>query len=235
MQDIQIPAMGRQTFSLIRGFGYCSLLFFLIDFSTIVLPPKFTDPAWELNVYGQVAERVPLLLLAFPLIFLGEYSARAKWEKIGTKIIAWLAIVIAVMFLLAVPLGIVNTFRVQGLRQAELITNVARQNAPAQAVADRLSTAQTDDEVRNVLRLLNPQQQTAIARISQPQEIKKQLLTEIGNSINQNQAQSEQAKRRITTTLWKSSVKWTIVSLISGLFLLYVWNQSKWARVGIEY
>ena len=235
MQDIQIPAMGRQTFSLIRGFGYCSLLFFLLDFSTIVLPPKFTDPAWELNVYGQVVERVPLLLLSFPLIFLGEYSARAKWERISTKIISWLSIAVAIVFLLAVPLGIVNTFRVQGLRQEELITNVARQNAPAQAVADRLTNAKTDAEVRNVLRLLNPQQQAAIARISKPQEIKEQLLKDIGSSISQNQAQSELVKRRIITTLWKSSVKWTIVSLISGLFLLYVWNQSKWARVGIEY
>ena len=235
MQDIQIPAMGRQTFSLIRGFGYCSLLFFLLDFSTIVLPPKFTDPAWELNVYGQVVERVPLLLLSFPLIFLGEYSARAKWERISTKIISWLSIAIAIIFLLAVPLGIVNTFRVQGLRQEELITNVARQNAPAQTVADRLTNAKTDAEVRNVLRLLNPQQQAAIARIAKPQEIKEQLLKDIGSSISQNQAQSELVKRRIITTLWKSSVKWTIVSLISGLFLLYVWNQSKWARVGIEY
>lgn len=235
MQDIQIPAMGRQTFSLIRGFGYCSLLFFLLDFSTIVLPPKFTDPAWELNVYGQVVERVPLLLLSFPLIFLGEYSARAKWERISTKIISWLSIAVAIVFLLAVPLGIVNTFRVQGLRQEELITNVARQNAPAQTVADRLTNAKTDAEVRNVLRLLNPQQQAAIARISKPQEIKEQLLKDIGSSISQNQAQSELVKRRIITTLWKSSVKWTIVSLISGLFLLYVWNQSKWARVGIEY
>ncbi len=235
MQDIQIPAMGRPTFSLIRGFGYCCLFFFLLDFATIILPPKFTDPAWELNVYGQVAERVPLLLLSFPLIFLGEYTARAKWETISTKLISWLTIVIAIIFLLSVPLGIVNTFRVQGLRQAELITNVARQNAPAQAVADRLTKAQTDTEIRNVLRLLNPQQQAAIARISKPQEIKQQLLTEIGNSIGQNQAQSEQAKRRITSTLWKSSVKWTIISLVSGLFLLYVWNQSKWARLRIEY
>lgn len=235
MQDIQVPAMGRQTFSTLRGIGYFLLALFFLDFFTIIIPAKFTDAVWELNTYGQIVERVPLLLLSFPLVFFGEYSARLKWEQIATKIISWLALIMAIFFLLGVPLDIVNSFRVQNLRKGEVIAKVAQQNSPLQAIAERLEKAKTDSEVKDVLKLITPQQQALVARIPKPQEVKKKLLTEITTSINQTQSQSEDVKRRISNALWKDSIKWAIAATLSGLFLVYLWMQSKWARVGINY
>lgn len=235
MQDIQVPAMGRQTFLLFRGVGYCLLILFLLDLLNILIPLKFTDATWELSVYGQIVERVPLLLLSFPLLFFGEYSARMKWEQIATKIISWLSLVMAVLFLLGIPLVIVNTFRVQNIRQADVITKTAQQNSPLQAITERLSKANTDTEIRNVIKSINPQQQLSSAQLTKPQELKKKLLTEINTSINQTQLQANEIKRRISTNLWKESIKWTIAAFISGLFLLYIWIQSKWARVNINY
>lgn len=235
MQDIQVPAMGRQTFLLLRGFGYLSLALFLLDFLTIVVPFKFTDAVWELSTYGQIIERVPLLLLSFPVIFFGEYSARIKWEQIATKLISWMALILAILFFLALPLGLVNTFRVQNIRQAEVIIKTEQQTRAIQTIAENLNKANTDIQVRDILRTLNPQQQALVAKIANPQEVKKKLLAEITNFITQNQSQSEEIKRRISTSLWKDSVKWAIAALLSGLFLLYIWMQSKWARVGINY
>lgn len=235
MQDFQVPAMGKQTFSLIRVLGYCSLTLFLLDTSSIVLPPRFTDSVWELSTYGQIVERVPLLLFSFPFIFFGEYSARVKWEQIATKIVSWLSIVIAVVFFLNIPLGIVNTFRVQDIRQGEVIARAAQQNGPIQEVAERLNKAQSDSEIRNVLRSINPQQQAAISQITNPQEVKKKVLEEISTSITKTQAQADESKRLISGSLWKDTVKWSFGALFSGLFLLYIWMQSKWARVGIDY
>ncbi len=235
MQDIQVPAMGRQTFLLLRGLGYCLLVLFLLDCATIATPLKFTDAVWELITYGQIIERVPILLFSFPFIFFGEYSARMKWEQIANKIISWLALIIAIFFFLGIPLGIVNTFRVQTLRQGEVIAKVAQQNGPVQEISERLSKADTDSEIRNVLRTINPQQQALISQIPNPKEVKKKLLAEATKSIQQTQLQSEETKRRIGTLLWKDSIKWAIAALFSGLFLLYIWVQSKWARVGINY
>lgn len=235
MQDIQVPAMGRQTFTSLRCVGYFLLALFFLDFLTIVLPLKFTDAVWELNTFGQIVERVPLLLLSFPLVFFGEYSARMKWEQIATKAISWLALVMAVFFFLGIPLDIVNTFRVQTIRQGDIITKTAQQNSPLQAIAERLNKSSTDNEIRNVLKSLNPQQQSLVAKIPKPQEVKKRFLAEINTSINQIQSQSDEIKRRLSNALWKDSVKWAIAALLSGLFLLYIWVQSKWARVGINY
>jgi hypothetical protein len=235
MQDIQVPAMSRQTFLLLRGIGYCLLILFLLDFFALIIPFKFTDANWELITYGQVIERVPLLLLSFPLIFFGEYSARMKWEPLAAKIISWMAFVMAVFFFLGIPLVVINTVRVQNIRQAEVITKTVKQSMPVQAIADRLNKANTDNEIRNVLKSLNPQQKPNTVQIPKPQEVKKKVLTEINTSINQTQLQANEIKRRISTTLWKDSIKWAIAALVSGLFLLYVWVQSKWARVGINY
>ena len=235
MQDIQVPAMGRTTFVLFRVLGYCLLLFFLLDISIISIPFKFTDAIWELNIFGQIVERVPLLLLSFPLLFFGEYSARMKWEKIITKIISWLSLVLAVFFFLNIPLALVNTFRVQDIRVGEVITRAAQQNGPLQVAAEQLEKATSDSEVRTILRSLNPQQQSLVAQIPNPQDIKKRLLAEISTSVSQTQAQAETSKRQIGLAIWKDSVKWIIAGLVSGLFLLYAWFQSKWARVGINY
>ena len=235
MQDIQTPAMGRQTFLLVRGIGYCLLILFILDIISVAIPLKFTDSAWELSVYGQIIERVPILLFSFPFIFFGEYSARMKWEQIATKIISWMALVIAIIFFLGIPLGIVNTFRVQTIQQGEVIAKAAQQTGPIQEIAERLNKANTDTEIRNVLRAINPQQQALVSQITNPEETKKKLLTEITTSISQIQSQSDVVKRQIGTSLWKNSIKWSIVALLSGLFILYVWGQSKWARVGINY
>lgn len=235
MQDIQTPAMGRQTFLLVRGIGYCLLILFILDIISVAIPLKFTDSAWELSVYGQIIERVPILLFSFPFIFFGEYSARMKWEQIATKIISWMALVIAIIFFLGIPLGIVNTFRVQTIQQGEVIAKAAQQTGPIQEIAERLNKANTDTEIRNVLRAINPQQQALVSQITNPEETKKKLLTEITTSISQIQSQSDVVKRSIGTSLWKNSIKWSIVALLSGLFILYVWGQSKWARVGINY
>jgi hypothetical protein len=42
---------------------------FILDISFASIPLKFTDVALELNTYGQIIERIPLLLIPFPLIF----------------------------------------------------------------------------------------------------------------------------------------------------------------------
>ncbi len=234
MNDIQVPVMGRQTFLLLRWLGYGSLLLFLLDVLVLAVPFKFTDAVWELNTYGQIIERIPLLLLAFPLIFFGEYSARMRWEKISTQIISWMTLVMAIFFFLGVPLVVVNTIRVQNIQQGEIIANTAKQNSPRQGIADRLVKAQTDADIRNILRALNPQQQALVAQIPNPEEVKKKLLGEITESISKTQSESEAIKRRASIALWKNSVKWLVAALVSAIFLFYAWKQSKWARVNIS-
>ena len=230
MMDFEKPLIGKigkKTIFILRSLGYCLLFLFLLDFAALLAPPKFTNANWELNLFGQVIERIPLLLLCFPLIFFGESSERKKWEKLGTKVVSWLTLVIAVTLILGIPLTVINTFRVQGLQQADLIANVTKQTAPIQEVSDRLSKAESDSEIRDVLKVLNPQQKSSIDQIPDPKEVKKKLLDEMTNAITKSQADLETQKIKISLYLWKNSVKWIIAAIVSAIFLLYVWKQSK--------
>ena len=225
------PLVGRQTFFVLRNLGYCLIFLFLLDFAALLTPPKFTDSSWELNLFGQVIERIPLLLLSFPLALFGEYNLRKEWEKLILKIVSWLAMVIAVLLMFGVPLTIVNTVRVQGLQQADLLANVTKQTVPMQEISNRLTKAESDSEILEVLRVLNPQQKSSIDKIDDPKAVKNKLLNELTASLTKIDSELAIQKRRIFVYLWKNSVKWIIATLASVIFLLYVWQQSKWARV----
>ncbi len=229
MQDFKNSLIGIQTVFLIRSLGYCLLFFFLLDFVFLLIPPKFTDPAWELNLYGQIIERVPILLLSFPLIFFGEYNYRRQLEKIVTKVISWMAIVMAIFFILGLPLIVANTYRLQSLKQDELVFNVGKQTAPVEQFSDRLKKAESDSEVISILKTLNPQKQ--ISDIPDPQVVKKKLLEQIAGSFSESKSQVEKEKRNISIGLWKNSIKWLFAGALSAAFLLYIWKQSAWARI----
>jgi hypothetical protein len=231
MQGFKDSLVGIQTVFLIRSLGYCLLFFFLLDFVFLIIPPKFTDPAWELNLYGQIIERVPILLFSFPLIFFGEYNYRRRLEKIATKVISWMAIVMAIFFILGLPLTVANTYRLQSFRQDELVFNVGKQTAPAEQFFDRLKKAESDTEIRSILKTLNPQQQISDKDIPDPQVVKKNLLDQIAGSVSESKSQVEMTKRQISIGLWKNSIKWLFAGILSAAFLLYIWRQSKWARM----
>jgi hypothetical protein len=230
ISDAEKPLLGKQTFYILRGLAYCLMFLFLLDLASLLAPPRFTNATWELNLFGQVIERIPLLLLSFPLAFFGEYNHRRNWEKLIVKIISWLAMAIAVIMIFGIPLTIVNTVRVQALQEAELLANVAKQSVPMQEVSNRLNKAESDSEILEVLRVLNPQQKSSIDKIDDPKAVKSKLLGELTTSLTKINSELESQKRSNFIYLWKNSVKWIIAALASVIFLIYIWQQSKWSR-----
>lgn len=232
MQNNQV--IGIQTLLLLRMLGYFLLFLFLLDMSFALIPLKFTDAAWELNTYGQIIERIPLLLLPFPLIFFGEYNNRMNWERLAPKIVSWMAIPMAIFLLLGIPLIVLNTTRVQNLQHIELLKNSTIQINASEKLADRLNKASEDSEIRDVLKELALGQQETLANIPDLQEAKKNLLTKINDAIVENKSQVEIKKRQISIFLWKNCAKWAIAGLLSAILLIYFWIQSKWARLNID-
>jgi hypothetical protein len=113
------------------------------------------------------------------------------------------------------------------------MANVTKQNVPKQEVFNRLSKAESDSEIIEVLKMLNPQQGSAIEKIPDPKTVKTKLLDELKESITKMDSDLAAQKRKVSLYLWKNSVKWIIAALVSAIFLIYIWNQSKWSRINL--
>lgn len=95
--------------------------FSAIDIATILYPPQFTNPSWELQTIGGIVERVPVPLIGFGFVFLGEPSQWKIPERVLLNLTSFLSLVVAALFLFLVPLGIVNTIRINN-ENTETIT-----------------------------------------------------------------------------------------------------------------
>ena len=77
--DDQVKAFSLSQFrsmGLVHIVGYGILLLTAVDFFTILVPPRFMNPTWEFQAFGQCIERVPVLFLGLVLIFFGEANPR---------------------------------------------------------------------------------------------------------------------------------------------------------------
>jgi len=233
MFDSNSLLVGKKSLYLLRSLGYCLLFLFVLDFAALLAPPNFTNSAWELNLFGQIIERIPLLLLCFPLIFFGRYYESQKWKKLLLRATSWLTMVIAVLLFLGIPLTITNAIRVLNFQQNELINNNIKKSKPIVEFSARLGQANSDREILDVLNTLNPKQKSSIEQIGDPKMIKEKILSEVTAVVTKSQSDFEYQSQRITNDLWRNCVKWVIAASVSAIFLIYIWKQSKWARIQV--
>ncbi|MDZ8053184.1 MAG: HpsJ family protein [Aulosira sp. ZfuVER01] len=210
---------------ILRILGYGLLLLALFDVAEMLFPPRFMNPVWEFQTFGALVERVPVPLIGLALIFYGEFHSRSKWEFLSVKLLSWLTLLLAVVFLLLIPLGIGNTVRLSKQSAAQ-ITNVSKQQlSQAEQVEQRLSEA-TPEQINNLLR-----SQGRSLQGKSTQEVKTQILSEVSKAKSQikTQAQATESSQRLN--LLKNSVKWNLGALVSAALFFSFWKATQWARI----
>jgi large-conductance mechanosensitive channel len=216
---------------IVHWLGYGLLVFFIFDLIEIITPPNFTNPAWELQAMGAVIERIVVPLLGLALVFFGGLSLRAKWEPPTLKVLSWSALLFAVVLFLLIPLGILNTVRIEQQTSSRLTTQVEQRMTQIQELKKQLKQATTEDQMESLLgRLDNRGRSPNIENPQQLEEIKKELsdFLERGEAVTKTQA--ETAKKNQRLSLLKSSVKWNLGALVSGVLFVLIWQGTKWSR-----
>ena len=217
--------------ALLHWIGYGFLLLALIDFVELIVPPNFMNPAWEFQTFGAIVERVAVLLIGFGLVFFGEKNGRAKGEFPLLRGLSWLVLILAIAFFLMIPLGVVNTIRLDRQYKQQVTAQVQRGKNQIQQIQQQLAGISTPEEMTSFLnRLDRAGRSPAIANSQQLQEVKEQLVTSLaqGETAFNTQARELQANQRVN--LLKKSVKWNLGALIAGMLLLCVWQGTRWAR-----
>jgi hypothetical protein len=174
-----------------------------------------------------VVERVPLPLLGLVLIFYKEANFRAKWELTVLKLLSWASLLIGVFFLLLIPLCVSDTLRINAINNDQITTQTAQQMSQFQQFEEQLDKATTND-LGSLIARINVQGSSP--NIKNPQELKSHLLTEANKAEKTLKTQAEATRRDKRLGLFKSSLKWNLGSLISGVLFIRIWQASRWAR-----
>ncbi len=210
--------------AILRTLGYGLLALALFDLVDIFIPPNFMNSAWEFQTLGKLVERVPVPLIGFALVFYGEVHSRSKREFLILKFLSWLTLLFAALFILLIPLGLFNTVRLNNQRVAQIQTISTQQTNKAEQMEKQLSQS-TPEQINYYLMLQN-----RTIESKDPQSTKSQLLSELSKEKEKIKIQAKVTQSQQGLNLLKTSVKWNLGALVSGVLFFSIWKGTIWAR-----
>lgn len=209
---------------ILHAIGYGLLLLALFDWVEILVPSNFMNPAWEFQTIGALVERVPVPLIGFALVFYGESQSRNKWEIPVLKLLSWLTLLLTIIFFLMIPLGIINTVRLNKQSVAQINTTSTQQTSLAEQVEQQLSQA-TPEQIETFLK-----RQGTTLDGKNPQQVKEELLSKVLQAKTQIKTQAKTNQSNQGFSLIKTSVKWNLGALVAAALFLSIWKGTRTLR-----
>jgi hypothetical protein len=215
------------TLALLRVIGYVFLVFFLFDFVDTLIPLRLTNANWEFQTFGALVEKVPVLFLAYAMIYLGRNFGRKRLEKFLLSLITSLALILGLIYLLMIPIGLVNTNRLLTLNNQQTL-QLDIQIAQVKKAQTKLKTTNTQSELQQILsRDLG--NNSTLPKLKNPEQVNtlKNRLTTVISDGELKLKEQAQSLQDIRLELVKKSVKWNLGSLLSAVLLFYIWRAAK--------
>lgn len=206
--------------------GYCILSLVFIDYVFLLVPPRFLNPTWELNLIGHLVENVWAPLLGFSLVFIRQENS---FQELELTVLSWLSrlmLVMAIIYFLSAPLIISNTIKIQQKNFSGLKTQLETQRSQVAKFKKQLGQI-PDQQLANYLK----QRQASSATKSSSSGT---LLEQVFNQVEQEQIKSTEqiqaAYQKQKLSLIKRSLKWCMGTLLSGAIIFLFWRNTEWAR-----
>jgi preprotein translocase subunit SecF len=219
----------KRSFGLLRFVGYALLAFSVINYLAILIPPQLTNPSWEFQTIGTMVDNVWSILLGFTFIFLFNHNSIVEGKEIVTlKFFSWLALTIGIIFLLMLPLGINNTLTLYRNINNQFTNQQAQQQEQIEQITERLQQVTSSQQLLRIAANLN----IAIEPNSNqaPDELKKQMSEAIATAGQNVLNNADRAKEQQTANLIKTSVRFNLGALISGVCFIVIWRLTLWTR-----
>ena len=210
---------------ILRCLGYGLLILALFDIVEILVPPNFMNPAWEFQTIGALVERVPVPLIGFAFVFYGEMNSRKRWEFPVLKLLSWLALVMGIIYILSIPLGVINAARLQKQSSSQINQVSKQQMARAEQVKKQLDLA-TPEQINDFLK-----RQGRSSETQEPGKFKQQLLGEVSQAKQKIKDRAKATESSRGLTLLKKAVKWNLGAVVAGILYINIWKGTDWARM----
>ncbi|MEO0968273.1 MAG: HpsJ family protein [Cyanobacteria bacterium J06639_18] len=209
---------------ILRCLGYGLLVLALFDVVEMLVPPNFMNPAWEFQTIGALVERVPVPLIGLAFVFYGEMNSRKRWEFPVLKVLSWLALVMGVVYILSIPLGVINAARLQ--RQSSTQINIVskQQINRAEQVKKQIDLA-TPEQIDNLLKRQGRSLEL------EPEKLKQRLLGEVSQAKQKIKSQAKATESSRGLNLLKKAVKWNLGAVVAGILCINIWKGTDWARM----
>lgn len=223
-------AVEKRSFALLRFLGYVLLVFSLIDYIAIFIPPRLTDPVWEFQSIGQMVDHVwsPLLGLAF--IFLYNQTSIVKAKQVSIlKVLSWFSLAFGIFYLLLLPLGINNSLTLYKGINAQFTNQQAEQQEQLQKITEKLNGVKSPQELNNVAKSLNLSNEAGSNQ--SPEGLKKTISQQIQTVAQNTLATAKAGNREQIKNLVKNAVRINLGTIISGISFITLWNLTRWARI----
>ncbi|WGV28996.1 HpsJ-like protein, cyanoexosortase A-associated [Halotia branconii] len=223
-------AVEKRSFALLRFLGYTLLIFSLIDYLGILIPPRLTDPVWEFQAIGQMVDHVWSPLLGLTFIFLYNQTSIVKPRRVSNlKFLSWFALAIGILYLLLLPLGINNSLTLYKNLNAQFTNQQAQQQEQLQKITDKLNGVVSLQELNNLANNLNIQNEAGSNQ--SPQGLKSKISQQIQTVAQNTLATAKVVKRQQIKNLIKDAVRINLGAIISGICFITLWNLTRWTRV----
>jgi hypothetical protein len=208
--------------------GYGLLILAFLDIVNLLTPPNFANPTWELQIIAGLVQRAAILFLGLMLVFYKEGNFRPFWERILVKFLSYLSLVLGVGFILLVPLGILDTVRLNNQNNFQFNNKINQQSSQLQELGRQVTQASSLKDVTNLY--IRLEGQPPPPQIQDPQQLKNKLLSDITQVANKAKTQAEAARGTQRFTLIKNSIGWNISTLLISIVFFLIWRITFWAR-----
>lgn len=209
--------------------GYVIFWLALLDYTALLINAKFFNPVWGWETAGRLVETVWAPLLGFLLIFYRRNQDAIKPKELKLlSLLSWFALFLGIIHFLITPVLIGNAFRINRTQQAQLIGQINHQKTQVQQYSQQLNQA-SNTQLDNLFQ--NYQQQVPEITISSSQQLKETLLNQIQRKQQTAQKQLQNNFSQEKINLIKTTLKWLIGAVISGIAFILIWGHTQWARV----
>ena len=220
--------MSRKFLYILRWCGYGFLLMAGFDILQSLIPLGFTNPLWEMSTMASLVERVPIPILGFLLVFWGEDEERKIWEEKFLKLLPWLCITLGIVFLLMLPLTVINTWRINQVNNLQVEQKLQQEERQIGQIESQVNQGNLE-QLRAIASQLKAVGIEINSTQAQPQ-LKADILAQIAKAKTQMPDRASALKSNQTFDLLKKSLKLFLGALISGVLYLQIWRSSSWVK-----
>jgi hypothetical protein len=213
---------------LFRTIGYGLLLIGAVIYLNFLFPLAISQPAWILQVSGNLTQNISVALVGFALIFYAGSRHRKPLAKRVLPILSWLTILLAVFYLALIPADIVSATRVYRTSEQNIETQVKQNQAALAQAKTAINNAGSLQQLQQIRQVL----QVPGAAPTDPQAIRSDLLSRLQQSESGLVSNSQVARNNLRMGLITLVLKQAVLSLICAWLFWQIWSCTAWSRKG---